>query len=49
MKTYEFEDTSVETALNNFIAKYGYTKDDIIDYEVIENRSTGILGFGKNY
>lgn len=47
MKTYEFEDVSVEAALDNFIAKYGYTKDSIIDYEVIENSSKGFLGFGK--
>ena len=36
MKTYELEDVSVESAINNFIAKTGYTKDSIVDYEVIE-------------
>lgn len=47
MKTYEFEDISVESALNNFIAQSGYTKDSIIDYEIIENSSKGFMGFGK--
>ena len=47
MKTYELEDVSVESAINNFIAKTGYTKDSIVDYEVIETTSKGFLGFGK--
>mgnify|MGYP005809447411 CR=1 FL=1 len=47
MKTYEFEDISVEAALNNFIAQSGYTKDSIMDYEVMENSSKGFMGFGK--
>jgi spoIIIJ-associated protein len=47
MKTYVLEDITVESAINNFIAKSGYTKDSIVDYEIIETTSKGFLGFGK--
>jgi spoIIIJ-associated protein len=47
MKTYEIEDTSVDAALNNFLTQSGYTKDFIINYEIIENSSKGFMGFGK--